>query len=312
MKLINLFRSYILHYLFRFIFPKCKDRALHDYKNVFLKAKQDIEETLKSSIHDLDFLVLGCGYHYPEAILFSTGKNRVIGLDVKNVFWRNGFLALYHDHRKKGESIFSSFPKSVYVRRMYSGFHKHLEKISYARINHNHCDLISYNGVNLPFPNESFDITFSNATLEHIKNLPALTRELYRVTKDEGLNYHLWHNYYSLSGGHTHNWLNKKFPWGHLRGLTVPPSDTYLNKFKPNDIIAILRGVFDNVLWYQCDREHNKKGKDLEFAYEGKDCFRGKLRDQLKNYDDEVLLTRAYLAICRKKTKKIPSARASS
>jgi SAM-dependent methyltransferase len=48
-----------------------------------------------------------------------------------------------------------------------------------------------YDGVNIPFANESFDLIFSSNVLEHVQALPRLLSELRRVLKPQGLALHV-------------------------------------------------------------------------------------------------------------------------
>jgi SAM-dependent methyltransferase len=61
-----------------------------------------------------------------------------------------------------------------------------------------------YDGTNLPFENESFNIILSSNVLEHIQNLPPTFREMHRVLKPNGLAIHIlpnpaWRFWTSLS-----------------------------------------------------------------------------------------------------------------
>jgi len=49
----------------------------------------------------------------------------------------------------------------------------------------------TYDGVNLPFEDDSFDILFSSNVLEHILKLDSFQREMGRVLKDDGLAIHI-------------------------------------------------------------------------------------------------------------------------
>jgi len=49
----------------------------------------------------------------------------------------------------------------------------------------------TYNGVNLPFEDESFDILFSSNVLEHILELDSFQEEMGRVLKEDGLAIHI-------------------------------------------------------------------------------------------------------------------------
>jgi ubiquinone/menaquinone biosynthesis C-methylase UbiE len=61
-----------------------------------------------------------------------------------------------------------------------------------------------YDGANIPFNNESFDIIFSSNVLEHIQNLPPIFTEMHRVLKPDGIAIHVlpnpaWRFWTSLS-----------------------------------------------------------------------------------------------------------------
>ena len=60
-------------------------------------------------------------------------------------------------------------------------------------INHNekYFEVKKYDGINLPFPDESFDIVYSSNVLEHVKDLDLLLRETKRVIKPTGIIIHL-------------------------------------------------------------------------------------------------------------------------
>lgn len=51
--------------------------------------------------------------------------------------------------------------------------------------------IILYDGINLPFPDSSFDIIFSSNVLEHISDLDAFEDEIKRVIKPRGIAVHI-------------------------------------------------------------------------------------------------------------------------
>lgn len=58
---------------------------------------------------------------------------------------------------------------------------------------HRHCvwDVVIYDGHNIPFPDESFDVIFSSNVLEHIPHLEVFQEEIKRVLKPSGLAIHV-------------------------------------------------------------------------------------------------------------------------
>lgn len=48
-----------------------------------------------------------------------------------------------------------------------------------------------YDGMNLPFPDQSFDVVYSSNVMEHVEKLGFLLKEIKRVTKNGGIGVHL-------------------------------------------------------------------------------------------------------------------------
>jgi SAM-dependent methyltransferase len=70
---------------------------------------------------------------------------------------------------------------------------------------------------NMYFKDGMFDIVFSNAVLEHVKNPREIFSEMYRVMAPGGYAYHHWNPYTSLEmGGHDIG-IPYYYPWAHLR-----------------------------------------------------------------------------------------------
>jgi len=96
-----------------------KSTANHDYSNVFLRAKSDIESLLSArgiKTSEASILVLGCGYNYPDVILWSAIAKQVNGIDVLEAFWKDGFMARYKNFRKNGWGITKSFAATLFNR----------------------------------------------------------------------------------------------------------------------------------------------------------------------------------------------------
>lgn len=274
--------------------------ARHNFFNVFVKSKKDITPLIKDSLINKKILILGSGYHYSDVILFSNVSNYVVGLDILRTFYRDGFIKTIQSritHLK--ESIFKALITTIIYKYRYRKYYKELHKLSKKPIDHNKYNLQSYNGDKMPFTDSFIDISVSNAVIEHITDLDNFCKELYRVTKKNGIAYHLWHNYYSISGAHVPERLYSKYPWGHLRGIYKPQN--HLNKLTPQQIKTVFSKYFDIISFYQLDKNNFKKGIDNEFIYEYEKLLSKNIVDELKTYQKETLLTRAYLIIGRRK-----------
>lgn len=297
--------SQLLDLLRRFIDPSDRSDAEHDFRDAFLRSKRDISQHTHVDLRQAKVLVLGCGYHYPDVTLWSSEAGQAVGVDIREVYWRNGLSLLYGSMRLKGQGRFRSLTESIYKRRGYGSYFRKLTKLSGLSLDFRHQDLVAYDGNRLPFADAAFDVVCSNAVLEHVSDLEKVSKELSRVTKAGGVNYHLWHNYYALSGGHVRDRISSSHPWGHLLGdeetrRYLELSGTYLNGMRPEEITKILSESFAPIATFQVDSEHRKKGTDPGFRYEGEDILTPEMESRLRGYPREVLLTRAYLFIGRR------------
>ena len=292
----------LLDLVMRFVNPSDRSNARHDFCNVFQTSRSDISKYLPVDMRQAKVLILGCGYNYPDVALWSSVAAQAVGVDVREVFWRNGQHMLYDSLRRSGQSRLRSLMESVYKRRGYASYFRKLSRMSEFDLDFRHQDLVVYDGARLPFAEASFDVVCSNAVLEHVSDLSKVSRELNRVTKVGGINYHLWHNYYALSGGHVRDHLATSHPWGHLLGdkeveRYLELSGTFLNKMQPEEITKALSESFAPLTVMQVDSEHRKKGANPGFRYEGEDLLTPEIENRLLGCSREVLLTRAYLFI---------------
>ncbi len=272
-------------------------RAEHDYHHVFRKSLADIVELSPRPLEQAHILILGCGYTYPEVVLYTPLARFVAGLDVMGAFYRDGIWATFRDLRRRGGHPALSFVKALAYRYKFGRYYTHLEHLSGTPVNHEAYTLLTYDGYHMPFPDAHFDVVMSNAVLEHVTNMGRLVEEIVRVTRPNGISYHLWHNYYSLSGGHVATEVYTRYPWGHLRGLYETRG---VNRLRPEDIVDAFARHFDVIAVHPVDAKHAKKGIDADFAYEGEDLLTPQLREELAVYPEDLLLTRAYLIVARK------------
>ena len=285
-----------------FILPQGRLVAEHDYNEVFLQCKSDISRLLDCDLSSSRILVLGCGYNYPDVILWSSMSSMVVGLDVQSVYWRNALARLFHS---KGKGLAESLAKAFLQRRAYAGYYQRLRELASQDLDETCQDLVNYDGTRFPFADDSFDVVISNAVLEHVADVKSVLEEALRVTRPSGIGYHLWHNYLSLSGGHVPESEAISHPWGHLLDnvevkSAYPSIIPSLNRLQPNEMLDLLSSVYEQKGSYGVDKRHNKRGIDSQFQYEGERLLTAQLEQRLSDYSKELLLTRSFLFIGKK------------
>jgi SAM-dependent methyltransferase len=276
-------------------------RARHDYENVFLKSKRDITTLMQCPLDKVSILVFGCGYTYPDVVLFSSAAHCVAGVDIKDVFYRDGMKKLFRSIYERNGSVVFAFLKAALRRYRDKKYVHSLEKISGVRIDHQRYNVLSYDGHHLPFKEQTFDVVISNAVLEYVEDLEPIFKELHRITKEHGISYHLWLNFYSFYGGHVSKHVSQKDPWGHLRNKYKTRD---LNKFTPSVMQNYFSKYFDVLALYHLDKNHNKRGIDTAFRFEREELLSESIKDELRSFPRDLLLTRTFLIIGRKKEKR--------
>lgn len=271
-------------------------QARHDYANVFLRSMRDIASLSPTKLSECSVLVLGCGYNYPDVILYSTVAKRVAGIDVVEVFYRDKLLPAVGQAFCSPRRVATTI-EAIARQRHYGRYYRHLEDTSGVEVEHPRYELASYDGTHIPFDANAFDVVLSNAVLEHVDDVDQVVSELFRVTKVGGLSYHLWHNYYSCSGSHLPEKLRRSAPWGHLRGVHQTRG---LNRLRPDQVSRAFAPRFDVAELVAVDREHRKQGVDPGFQFEEEGLLTAPIRRELEAYDPELLLTRAYLLMAKK------------
>jgi SAM-dependent methyltransferase len=240
----------------------------------------------------------------------------VVGIDVRRSYLRNGLLRiLTGGNTKAAERSLLSIAFELYDWYKYLGYYRELRNSSSLALDEFHQDIVCYDGVRFPFADGSFDIVISNAVLEHVGNLDKLVEETSRITSSSGICYHLWHNFCSISGAHVPERLASEYPWGHLTGNRKVESHmrfmgNIVNRKSPYEIKESLEERFRPIHFFSVDRNHNKKGVDSDFCYEGEELLTEGLSSLLSSYSRDTLLTRGYLFIGGKKEN--PPARSTS
>jgi SAM-dependent methyltransferase len=247
-------------------------------------------EPICGKLRGKTILDIGCGRYYPYTLLFHNSGNDVVGVDIIYIgagsrllerYWRtlraNGFASLVRDLLY---GVMGKNKKYYTVMKSLAGFNLGAGDIDIRRMD----------AEKLDFPDGTFDLVVSNATFEHIHNVPRAVSELARVMKKGGVAYIGINLFTSLAGGHCYDYANpqKVKPWGHLRdrGHTAP---VYLNKLRENEFVRMF-GEKLEVL----------EVKDIGVG-EGKEFLTPKVKAELSEYSESELLKRDIIIIARKR-----------
>jgi SAM-dependent methyltransferase len=276
--------------------------AEHDCRNVFEKTIRDLNSYGFGGIEEKRILDLGCGQRFPFALQCASMGAQVTALDLDYVKPDIIPLAFLHTLRFNG---LKRACKSLLRRLLFDKeYYTHLEKISEKALM-KYCGDIDFviadpQGESYPLPSRSFDLIATNAVIEHVKDLPHVASEIHRLLKQGGYFHGIIHNFYSLSGGHNLQWAfpdehpsREVPPWDHLRDGRFS-TWLYLNRLLPETYKDAFSQYLDILLFEGRDINHDPG------RLEGEQYLTPELSNELKQYPRELLLTRAWLIICKK------------
>jgi SAM-dependent methyltransferase len=145
------------------------------------------------------------------------------------------------------------------------------------------------------FPDHSFDLVVSHEVFEHVPDLKVAARELRRILRPGGFTYIYFHNYASVSGGHSIAWKypdsepSERVPaWDHLRRNLFPDIPSWINRKRVMEYRAAFEESFDIIDW-------------IALSKEGEALLTPEIRQELVDYSQEELLTKGYVIIARPK-----------
>lgn len=276
--------------------------AKHDHLNVFQKTLRDLKLAGFQGMSGKNVLDLGCGQRYPFALQCAADGGNVTALDINYV--KPDMLALYflrcckYDNFKR--AVKSTFRRMFFDKRYYETLEVCTGRPIFSfwpRINFMTADP---KNSSYPLPSETFDLIASNATLEHVSDIPGVASEIRRLLRRGGYFYGFIHNYYSISGGHNLEWAFpdenpsiKVPPWDHLRENKYS-THVYLNQYEPEQFEKAFAKHLEIRLFEERDINHDPGGE------EGERFLKGQVAKDLTKYPRRLLLTRAYCIICRK------------
>ncbi len=241
-------------------------------------ATRDLVDWVAPYIGPLDgkrMLEIGCGFYYPISLLLHSSGYDVVASDKEYIganvafpvklwqLWRRGGLEPLTRH-----IVFDAFIGWRLRREM--------QKLWRHPLHSKGLQVLTVDAERMDFSDESFDVIVSQATFEHLENVPQVVSEIARVLKKGGILYTAIQLFPSLSGGHRPDYKN--YPWAHLRGKQLPTT-YYLNRLRKRDYITIIGEKLEIV-----------EVKDNLSLREGEELLTPEIRAELSDYSEEDLL----------------------
>ena len=275
--------------------------AAHD-ADTFHAFTKTISGLMSSPIGQLRILDLGCGSNAPMTVCLSAAGANVTGVDARPGHrWGLGLKpARYFQYAKEAgwaRTVRKIAGELVYDRLYFST----LAQLTGLRLQDRGLDLRSMDIHDLDLPADTFDVVHSNATWEHLADVPAANRALAQVLRPSGVAYIEIHLFPSLSGGHDLPWivpgktmLDGIQPWRHLRDASWQ-APVFLNRLREHDYRAAFEAEPDLeiVEWR------------TEFI-EGKEYLDAAVLQALPEYSENELTTRSIIVVVRKRAAPAP------
>jgi len=277
--------------------------AEHDVHNVYRKSLRDLKRCGFDGMSGKRVLDLGCGQRYPFALQCAADGAEVSALDTNYV--RPDFLPTAFFRTVKHNGV-KRAAKSALRRLLWDGrYFRALAAGSGGASLRSYQSQIEFvvadpTSARYPLESNAFDLIVSNAVLEHVADVPGFAKEVSRLLDSDGYFWARIHNFYSLSGGHSMEWAfpdenpsRKVPPWDHLRENRFP-TWTYLNRWRPEEYEREFAKHLRVLLFEGVGINHDVG------ELEGERFLTDEIARELKEYSRELLLSRAWLMICRK------------
>jgi SAM-dependent methyltransferase len=242
-------------------------------------------------------LDLGCGSNAPMSVTLHSQGVRVTGADQSlghrwGLGLRPSRYAAYVREAGLARTLRKIAGEAVYDRIYFST----LAEAVGVPLHERGLDLREMPVTALAFESSTFDVIHSNATWEHVADVPAANRELVRVLRPGGVAYVEVHLFPSLSGGHDLPWivpgktdLYGMVPWGHLRDPQWR-APVFLNRYRERDY----RRMF----------EETPGAEVVEWRTEyteGRELVTPQILEELSDYTIDDLTRRSVITLIRRK-----------
>ena len=288
--------------LFSFHGKLTPQMARHDVHNVAGKAMRDLQQFGFEGIGGKRMLDLGCGQRFAFALQCAAAGAKVTALDLDYVKPHFLPVALFHIAKHNGvkRALKSMVRRIMWDSQYYRELEENAGKPLRPYMSKINFVVADPTGGGYPLPSSSFDLIASNAVLEHVSDLEKFAQEVARLLDTGGYFYAVIHNFFSLSGGHNLDWTRPDEnppsavpPWDHIRENRFPVW-VRLNRCKPEDYTtAFSQGL--RILRFEGVGINHDAGE-----LEGEKLLTPEIAAELAEYPRELLLTRAWVMICKK------------
>jgi len=277
--------------------------AWHDVHNVYAKCRADLARAGLRELSGTRVLDLGCGPVFAFALQCVADGASVTALDAAYVKPEPLPVALARTLRRGGpkQALKTAARRMLFSRRYYGTLEREAGRPLRRFSRELRFVVADAQAGTYPLPDASFDLIASNAVLEHVADVRDFAREVARLLAPGGLFHAIVHNFYSLSGGHCPDWAypdekpsRRVAPWDHLRENRSPPF-AYLNRMRPEEYRDALGAALDVEVFEGRDVNHDPPGT------EGERFLTPEIASELSAYPRELLLTRSWCVVARKR-----------
>lgn len=239
-------------------------------------------------------LDLGCGKTFWLTLLLASDGAEALGVDTEVAEPRRSAGKYWRLLRDNGpeRALRTAAWDLLFARRYY----RCLEREFGSPLRFDRVRLARTDGTSLPVDDGSFDGVVSHEVLEHVRDLPGVFAQLRRALKPDGLAYLYVHHFTSLSGGHHIAWKHpdtapsrKVAPWDHLRARRHVHIPSWLNGVRADEYRRLLDREFEILEWRWLPRE-------------GEALLTPSIRAELRDYSEQELLHKGFIAIARPRT----------
>jgi len=234
------------------------------------RARSLIEQIISYGLDPTDctLLEIGCGQRFGLGILLHLlGIRHYTGVDICPIMINRMDVELFCDFLMESQSSMPDLP----LMELGGRIRYHRKRGEHSFLDGDVRLMEQVDAASLPFKNESYDVIFSDAVLEHVAHPEAVIKEMDRVLKPGGLLFHLidFKDHHPDGSGVRHIYMPKK-SW--LESLP----QVFINLYRPSDLEKVF--ISNGFEFLKCDNQLLSQELELD-----------KVHGDYKNYGKEEL-----------------------